>query len=128
MHGYFFSSTSHRHVFGFFFHSPNGLNNVLYISSCTCKNNKQKRLKHDGISQTLTFCSLTSPLSTEKETSGKNQNKNLTSQTVAIFARSWKSYTFVLHFVPKKATITRFPTHHTRKPVVNSKDHRLTHS
>lgn len=39
----------------FFFHSPNGLNNVLYISSCTCKNNKQKRLKHDGISLQFWF-------------------------------------------------------------------------
>lgn len=41
--------------FCFFFHSPNGLNNVLYISSCTCKNNKQKRLKHDGISLQFWF-------------------------------------------------------------------------
>lgn len=45
-----FSHQRHIVTFLFFFHSPNGLNNVLYISSCTCKNNKQKRLKHDGIS------------------------------------------------------------------------------
>lgn len=47
-----------RHIVTFlfvFFHSPNGLNNVLYISSCTCKNNKQKRLKHDGISLQFWF-------------------------------------------------------------------------
>lgn len=43
-----------RHVF-VFFHSPNGLNNLLYISSCTCKNNKHKRLKHDGISLQFWF-------------------------------------------------------------------------
>lgn len=46
--------TSSRFCF-FFFHSPNGLNNVLYISSCTCKNNKHKRLKHDGISLQFWF-------------------------------------------------------------------------
>lgn len=45
-----FSHQRHIVTFLFFFHSPNGLNNVLYISSCTCKNNKHKRLKHDGIS------------------------------------------------------------------------------
>lgn len=128
-----FSHQRHIVTFLFFFHSPNGLNNVLYISSCTCKNNKQKRLKHDGISlqfwfKPSLFVVWHHPYRPKKITSGKNQNKNLTSQTVAIFARSWKSYTFVLHFVPKKATITRFHTHHTRKPVVNSKDHRLTHS
>lgn len=50
-----FSHQRHIVTFLFFFHSPNGLNNVLYISSCTCKNNKQKRLKHDGISLQFWF-------------------------------------------------------------------------
>lgn len=50
-----FSIQRHIVTFLFFFHSPNGLNNVLYISSCTCKNNKQKRLKHDGISLQFWF-------------------------------------------------------------------------
>lgn len=50
-----FSHQRHIVTFCFFFHFPNGLNNVLYISSCTCKNNKQKRLKHDGISLQFWF-------------------------------------------------------------------------
>lgn len=50
-----FSHQRHIVTFLFFFHSPNGLNNVLYISSCTCKNNKHKRLKHDGISLQFWF-------------------------------------------------------------------------
>lgn len=50
-----FSHQRHIVTFLFFFHSPNGLNNVLCISSCTCKNNKQKRLKHDGISLQFWF-------------------------------------------------------------------------
>lgn len=50
-----FSIQRHIVTFLFFFHSPNGLNNVLYISSCTCKNNKHKRLKHDGISLQFWF-------------------------------------------------------------------------